>query len=174
MDEELIFSDEENESYEKKPGEDIPAENYRDVDIVEEIRELNNVKYYFDLSGNIPENTIKALKTFKRRILLITGGDDENRSYDSLGNILAAKVKHLILIGQTSGLIEMSLMRKLVGKNQGIDIRITHCNTLKQAVDCAFLSAKPGDSVLLSPASNSVSELYNDLKDIYIRYVDAL
>ena len=50
MDEELIFSDEENESYEKKPGEDIPAENYRDVDIVEEIRELNNVKYYFDLS----------------------------------------------------------------------------------------------------------------------------
>ena len=137
MDEELIFSDEENESYEKKPGEDIPAENYRDVDIVEEIRELNNVKYYFDLSGNIPENTIKALKTFKRRILLITGGDDENRSYDSLGNILAAKVKHLILIGQTSGLIEMSLMRKLVGKNQGIDIRIaTHWNRR----DCAFLS----------------------------------
>ena len=105
---------------------------------------------------------------------MITGGNDENLSYDSLGDTLVTKVKHLILIGQTSGLIEMSLMRKLVGKNQGIDIRITHCNTLKQALDCAYLSSKPGDSVLLSPASNCISELYNELKEIYIKYVDAL
>lgn len=175
MDEELIFADEENKSYSKESREDNLAKNYRDVEnMVEEVRELNNVRYYFDLSGNSPENTSKALNTFQQRIILITGGNDEKMSYDSLGNTLVVKVKHLILIGQTSGLIEMSLMRKLVGKNQGIDIRITHCNTLKQAVDCAYLSSKPGGSVLLSPASNCMSEQYDELKEIYSRYVDSL
>lgn len=175
MEEELIFADGRNKSGGEESRGIIPEEIYSDVDsIIEKVRELNNVKYYFALEGNSPKNTIIALNAFNKRVILITGGNDENLSYDSLGDTLVTKVKHLILIGQTSGLIEMSLMRKLVGKNQGIDIRITHCNTLKQALDCAYLSSKPGDSVLLSPASNCISELYNELKEIYIKYVDAL
>lgn len=175
MDKESILVDEENESCEKELREDIPSENYSDYEgIIEEVRELNNVKYCFALEGNSPENTSEALNTFQQRILLITGGNDENMSYDLLGETLVEKVKHLILIGQTAGLIEMSLMRKLVGKNQGIDIRITHCNTLRQAVDCACLSAKPEDYVLFSPASNCISGNFDELKGIFIKYVTEL
>lgn len=171
MDEKLILAEEENKSC----VEIIPEENYNDFDnIIENVGELNNVNYYFALKGNSPDNTIKALNSFNKKIILITGGNDENLSYDLLGETLVTRVKHLILLGQTSGLIEMSLMRKLVGKNKGIDIRITHCNTLKQAVDCACLSAKPGDSVLLSPASNCISEQYSELKEAYAKFVDAL
>ena len=173
----LIFDDEDNEFYEKKTETNDSPENFRDIDnTIEEVRKLNNVKYFFDLSGNNPENTGKALNAFQKKIILITGGKDENMSYDSLGEILVKKVKHLILIGQTSGLIEMGLMRKLTGKNQGIDIRITLCNTLKQAVDCAYLSSKPGDSVLLSPASSCISDEknYHELKELYTDYIDAL
>lgn len=171
MDDKFIVPGEENNYNKEELKKTTPAESYIDTEnIVEEIRELNNVKYYFALFGNSPEETIQAINTFKQRILLITGGNDENISYDLLGEILVEKVKHLILFGPTSPLIEVCLMRKLVGKNQGIDIRITHCGTLKQAVDCAYLSSKPNDLVLLSPASNCVSEL----KEIYIKYVDSL
>lgn len=175
MFDELFFSDEENKSCEEESRANTFSENCRNVDnIVQEVRELDDVKYFFDLSGNSPENTSQALNTFQQRIILIKGGKDENMSYDSLGESLVKKVKHLILIGPTSGLIEMSLMRKLTGKNQGIDIRITRCSTLKQAVDCAYLSAKPGDTVLLSPASSCIPEIYDELKEVYIKYIDAL
>lgn len=177
MDEIINLEAEENKLNETEAN-DNPAEienNYNGKEsIIEKVRELNNVKYYFALSGNSPENTSEALNAFQQRLLLITGGNDENMSYDLLGDALVSKVKHLILIGSTSGLIEMSLMRKLIGKHQGIDIRITHCSTLRQAVNCAYLSSKPDDSVLLSPASNCISELYDELKEIYIKYVDAL
>jgi UDP-N-acetylmuramoylalanine-D-glutamate ligase len=95
-------------------------------------------------------------------------------SYDSLADTLVSKVKHLILLGQTSGIIEVCLMQKLVGKFQGIDIRITHCSNLKQAVDCAYLSAKTGDFVLLAPASNCTSGNYEELKEIFNKYVTRL
>ena len=170
MDEKLILDKEENKS-----SVVIIPESYNDFDnIIEKVRELNNVNYYFTLKGNSPDNTIKAINAFNKKIILITGGNDENMSYDSLGDTLVTKVKHLILIGQTSGLIEMSLMRKLVGKNQGIDIRITHCNTLRQAVDCACLSAKHDDTVLLSLASSCISEQYSELKEVYAKFVGAL
>jgi len=173
----LIFDDGDNEFYKEEAGANTLPENFGDDDnIIKEVRKFNNVKYFFDMSGNCPDNTIKALDTFQQKIILITGGKDENMSYESLGEILVKKVKHLILIGQTSGLIEMGLMRKLVGRNQGIDIRITRCSTLKQAVDCAYLSSKPGDSVLLSPASSCISDEknYHELKELYTDYIDAL
>lgn len=175
MDKKVIPTDEGNESSRGESREITPAVIYSDNEnMVEEVRELNNVKYYFALSGNSPENTSKTLNAFQHKVLLITGGNDENISYDSLGETLVAKVKHLILIGPTSPLIEMGLMRRLVGKNQGIDVRITHCSTLKQAVDCAYLSSKPYDSILLSPTSNCISDLYDELKEMYTKYVDAL
>jgi len=177
MAEGLIFDDEDNKFCQEETEANNSPENFRNIDnTIREVRKHNNVKYFFDLSGNNPENTGKALNAFQQKIILITGGKDENMSYDSLGEILVKKVKHLILLGQTSGLIEMSLMRRLVGKNQGIDIRITRCSTLKQAVDCAYLSSKPGDSVLLSPASSCISDEKNlhELIELYTEYIDAL
>jgi len=177
MAEGLIFDDEDNKFCQEETEANNSPENFRNIDnTIREVRKHNNVKYFFDLSGNNPENTGKASNAFQQKIILITGGKDENMSYDSLGEILVKKVKHLILLGQTSGLIEMSLMRRLVGKNQGIDIRITRCSTLKQAVDCAYLSSKPGDSVLLPPASSCISDEKNlhELIELYTEYIDAL
>lgn len=131
---------------------------------MEFVRELNGVKYYNDSIGSSPSRTMATLNAFDRRVILIAGGYDKKIPYDPLGDVLVEKTKHLILIGQTASLIEMALMRKLVGKYRGIDIRITHCNTLRQAVDCASLSAKPGDIVLLSPASASF-DMFKDFEE---------
>jgi UDP-N-acetylmuramoylalanine--D-glutamate ligase len=122
---------------------------------IEFVRELNGVKYYNDSSGSTPTRTIATLNSFDQRVILIAGSYDKKLSYEALGKVLVEKVKHLILIGQTASLIEIAMMRNLTGKYRGENIRITRCNTLKQAVDCAYLSAKNGDIVLLSPASAS-------------------
>lgn len=131
---------------------------------IEFVQELNGVKYFNDSIGSSPSRTIATLNAFDQRVILIAGGYDKNIPYDPLGDVLVEKTKHLILIGQTASLIEMALMRRLVGKNRGINIRITHCATLKQAVDCASLSAKPGDIVLLSPASASF-DMFKDFEE---------
>ena len=143
---------------------------------IEFIREVDGVKYYSDPTGNSPNQTIEALKLFDQRVILIVGGYEEDTSYDSLGDILVVKTKHLILLGQTASLIEISVMSKLVGKYRGIDIRITHCSTLKQALDCASLSAKPGDIVLLSPASSSL-DMFKDIdngENRFKKYINEL
>lgn len=131
---------------------------------IEFVRELNGVKYYNDSMGSSPSRTTATLNAFDQRVILIAGGYDKKIPYDLLGDVLVEKVRHLILIGQTASPIEMALMRRLVDKNRGIDIRITHLSTLKQAVDCAFLSSKPGDIVLLSPASASF-DMFRDFEE---------
>ena len=143
---------------------------------IELVRELNGVKYFCNHNGNTPDQTVALLEALNQKVILIAAGYEDKASCDSLGNALVEKVKHLISFGQTTAMIEMSLMRKLVGKNQGIDIRITHCTTLKQAVDCAFLSSKPEDIVILSAAGSCI-DIYNDIEEMceaYKQYTDEL
>ena len=133
------------------------------------IKEVKDVKYYNDTDFSNPSHTMDALNSFDNRLILITSGQGEV-SYEDLSQVMAEKVKHLILVGQTASQLETALMRKLGGKYRGIDIRITHCSTLKQAVDCVSLSAKPGDSVLFSPAGIS-KDGQNSLDELCARYV---
>ncbi len=142
----------------------------------EHIKSINDTNYYFDMSGISPENTAATLNSFNERLLLITGSDSvdlSQASYDLLGSVLIHKVKHLILIGQTAGLIELSLMKRLTGKNKGIDIRITRCLTLKQAADCAYLCAKPGENVLLSPAGSMFSG-YSSIEELKNSFIECI
>lgn len=143
---------------------------------IELVRELNGVKYFCNHNGNNPGQIVSMLEIFNQKVILISAGYDDNVSSDSLGNALVEKVKHLILFGHATAMIEMSLMRKLTGKNQGIDIRITHCATLKQAVDCAFLSSKPDDIVILSAAGSCIDIYENteELCDAYRQYAAEL
>ncbi len=143
---------------------------------MEFVREIGGVRYYDDSMGSSPSRTMAALNAFDGRVVLIAGGYDKNLSYDPMGDVLVEKVKHLILMGQTASMIEMALMRKVIGKYRGMNIRITHCSTLKQAVDCASLSARPGDIVLLSPASAGF-ELFKDFNErgnLFKDYVNEL
>ncbi|NMA66015.1 MAG: UDP-N-acetylmuramoyl-L-alanine--D-glutamate ligase, partial [Clostridiaceae bacterium] len=104
------------------------------------IKEINDVKYYIVSSANSPSQTITILNSFNQKVILICGGYDKQAPFDMLGEVLIKKVKHLILMGQTASLIEMSVLKKLTGKYRGIELRITRCHTMQQAVDCAYLS----------------------------------
>ena len=71
--------------------------------------------------------------------------------YEPLAKPIVEKVSNLILLGQTAEKIEKSVEREL--KRTKKSLPIFRCQNLEEAVQEARNIAKPGDIVLLSPAS---------------------
>ena len=81
-----------------------------------------------------------------------------------IGENIARKVGTLILTGPTSEKIENATRIALDEINEGKDkrdIEIIHTSNLEESVKMAKISAKPGDIVLLSPASASFDAFKN-------------
>lgn len=104
--------------------------------------------------------TINTLKVFDK-VILIAGGKDKGIPYDALGEHLAKKTKHLVLIGKTAPIIKKSLDDYTQKTGLGKDIAVDFCKTYDEAVMCARRAAKPGDVVLLSNASTSFDMFSN-------------
>lgn len=125
------------------------------------VRELNGVKFYNSSIDSSPSRTTAALSAFKNKVILIAGGKDKNIPYDSIGEIIAEKVKYLLLIGPTGPKIEKALMDTIVTTGKGKDIKIIKCETYEEIVKKAYEVAEKGDIVLLSPASTSFDMFKN-------------
>ena len=151
-------------------------ENQNTENMTEFVEEINGVKYYLHRISGEPSRTLDTYNSFNQRVVLILAGYDENIPSDLLGETIIQKARHLILPGQASSRTEMAVMRKMAGKYRDIDLRITKCNTLQQAVDCAFLSAKPGEAVVLSctEAGFDGFDSFDKVKNAYREYVHGL
>ena len=131
---------------------------------IEFVRELNGVKYYNDSIGTSPASTMAGLNAFDENIILLAGGSDKGLDYKEIGETIARKVGTLILTGPTSEKIENATRIALDEMNEGKDkrdIEIIHTSNLEESVKMAKISAKPGDIVLLSPASASFDAFKN-------------
>ena len=128
---------------------------------MELVRELRGVKYYNSSIDSSPNRTINALSVFQGNVILIAGGKDKNIPYDDLGPSLADKVKVLILTGPTAGKIEQSARNEFARRGADFPIEVIHALTYEEAVEAAHRAAKPGDTVLLSPASTSFDMFRN-------------
>lgn len=124
---------------------------------------LNGVKWYNDSIGTSPASTIAGLKSFDNKIIHIAGGSDKNIPYDEVGKYILQKVKTLLLVGDTSEKIKKAVLseakKQKLKSDQYCDIHIF--DTLDQCVDYAYKIAKPGDCVLMSPASASFDKYKN-------------
>lgn len=127
---------------------------------IEFVRELDGVRYYNSSIDSSPNRTINTLKVFDK-VVLITGGKDKGISYDDLGEWLAKKTKHIVLIGKTAPIIKASLDKYVKETSVGEDITTEFCTSYEEAVLCAKKAAKPGDVVLLSNASTSFDMFKN-------------
>ena len=125
------------------------------------VRELNGVKFYNDSIGSSPTRTIATMKSFKQKLILITGGYNKNIPYDDMGKILTEQVKCLVLIGQTGALIEKVFHDEIEKSRKGRDIAVYKCHTLEEAVKKAYTNAVENDIILLSPASASFDMFKN-------------
>ncbi len=132
------------------------AETFRGVEHrIELVRELRGVKYYNDSIASSPSRTTAGLRSFKDKVILIAGGKDKGVPFDSLGKEIREHVKVLVLTGLTADKIEKAAL------DAGCQIPIIKKDDFKEAVLAAHEAARPGDTVILSPACTSFDRFKN-------------
>ncbi len=126
---------------------------------LELVRTLNGVAYYNSSIDSSPTRTMAALRVFSTPVTVIMGGSDKNIAFDELGDVICQKVQRVILTGQTAKKLE-DAVRNSEYYAQGKP-EIFSAATLPDAVRLAHSLAKPGDTVLLSPACASFDAFRN-------------
>jgi len=151
---------------------------------LEFVAEINGVQFINDSIATAPDRTEVALAAFPAPIHLILGGYDKKIPFDGLGeNVVGCgKVRKVILLGQTTPkirrAIEAAARRGSSGGGSAVPagpgapgrgeastatevLSIAEVATMEEAVRESFAGARPGTTVLLSPACASF-DLYRN------------
>lgn len=134
---------------------------------LEFVGEKDEVKYYNDSFSTTPDTAIAAIQSFTEPIILIAGGSEKNADYNSLGKVIRdSNIKTVILIGTTANRIKFEILnQKSETKSKSkIPKIIDTCKNLDEVIEEVKKEAKPGDVVLLSPASASF-DWFKNYKD---------
>lgn len=113
---------------------------------IEFVTSVNGVKFIDDSKGTNIDAVKRAVEAIEGPIHLIAGGVDKGFPYTIWKAPFSGKVKEVFAIGEAKEKIQ----RDLTGE---IPVRVF--STLKEAVESAFRSAKPGETILLSPGCSS-------------------
>lgn len=121
---------------------------------LEPVRCLGGVRYYNDSKATSPAETVAALETLDGPLILIAGGSDKGIPFDPIAELVAKKVKKLVLIGPTAPRIAEAVAQ--VGQ-----VETVIYDSWEAAILEAHRSAESGDTVLLSPACASFDAYRN-------------
>ncbi len=116
---------------------------------LEYVRTVGGIDFYNDSKATNVDATLKALAAFSSGLWVILGGKDKGAPYEPLRLPLEQKARAVLLIGAAAPKIRT----ELAGAAPLVD-----CGTLDQAIAHAWQHAKPGDTVLLSPACASFDQ----------------
>jgi len=122
---------------------------------MEWVRSIRGVDFINDSKGTNIGSVQKTLESLDRPVILIMGGQDKGSDFTAIKNILKEKVKHMVLIGESSGNIKKTLNGSF---------SYTQAGDLENAVSDAFSEAVTGDIVLLSPGCASF-DMFRDYAD---------
>ncbi len=143
---------------------DVPNEQIRETiknfkglaHRLELVAEIDRVKYYDDSIAVNPHAAIMAIKSFpKGSVILLAGGYERDQDFSELAQVIIDyKIKSLIVMPTTGQrLLDFTLQKGQLNHYQA--------TTLKEATELAKKQARPGDIVLLSPASASFNDFAN-------------
>lgn len=141
---------------------------------IELVRVKDGVKFYNDSIASSPSRTIAGLRSFPEKVILIAGGYDKHIPYDVLGPEICAHVKKLFLGGATGEKIRQAVVN--CPEYDPSALEIVDCGSFEPAVRAAAQAAKPGDVVLMSPASAAFDQFKNFMVrgDFYKKLVKEL
>jgi UDP-N-acetylmuramoylalanine--D-glutamate ligase len=109
---------------------------------------IGGVRFVNDSKGTNPASSVKAVEATAPGILLIAGGYDKHADFDALVASFGGKVGKLLLMGATA--------EKIAAAAAARGFRdIVFCADMEACVEAGFRAARPGDTVLLSPACAS-------------------
>ncbi len=119
---------------------------------IEFVREWRGVKFFDDSKGTNVGAVLEALEAVSAPVILIAGGVDKGGDYSPLVAPLKQKVKLVLLIGAAREKMHAAL-------SGAAPAEMTE--TMAEAVKRAAQAARPGDTVLLSPACSSFDQFRN-------------
>jgi len=114
---------------------------------MEKVLKIKNVQYINDSKATNVNSVFYALESIKTPIVWIAGGQDKGNDYSDLLPLVYHKVKAIICLG-----VDNQKLFETFG--QLIEIMI-ETQDMDEAVQIADRIAKPGETVLLSPACAS-------------------
>jgi UDP-N-acetylmuramoylalanine--D-glutamate ligase len=134
---------------------------------IEVVHENGGITYIDDSKGTNVGAVVEAIDALAAPIILIAGGLDKGGDYAPLRRPLGEKVKLAIF----NGAARDKMAAALHGATQ-----IESVATLREAVEHAARAARPGDTVLLSPACSSFDQFkdYAERGNVYKELVRAL
>ena len=111
--------------------------------------ELNGVTFIDDSKATNVDSAVKAVNSVKGESVLLLGGKDKGYAYEPLFRALKnSGVVHAVLYGENAfQLLNAALKEGYTS--------VTLCRPFDMAVRVAYLTARKGQNVLLSPASAS-------------------
>jgi UDP-N-acetylmuramoylalanine--D-glutamate ligase len=124
---------------------------------LETVARARSVDFVNDSKATNPDAVIQALSAFTRGVHLILGGSLKSVDFSALaGAVASGPVIRTYLIGQAADVIAAALDAAGVGYERP--------GTLDAAVRTAAAAARPGETVLLSPACASFDQ-FRDYED---------
>ena len=113
------------------------------------VAEIDGVRYVDDSKATNLAAMCAAVEMCPGKVHLIAGGRAKEHDFSLAKDLLAQRVSRLYLIGEASGAMQAAW---------GDAVRCDSCGTLQAAVTAARKQAKPGETVLLSPACTSFDQ----------------
>jgi UDP-N-acetylmuramoylalanine--D-glutamate ligase len=107
---------------------------------------INGITYINDSKGTNVGACCSSIAGVQGSLVLIAGGRDKGGSYAPLTELLRQKVRTLVLIGEAAERMQAELSGY---------VEIVRAGSLDEAMRTATLIARPGDTVLFSPACSS-------------------
>ena len=123
---------------------------------MEKVLKVWEVLYVNDSKATNVNSTWYALESIKTPIVWIAGGKDKGNDYEPLYGLVKDKVHTLICLGIDNGKLHDCFKDKVEN--------LVDTTSAKEAVELAYKYAKPGDTVLLSPACASF-DLFKNYED---------
>src|SRR5262249_26239988 len=118
------------------------------ADRLEYVATVRGVDYVNNTMCTNVDAAIRSLEAYERPIVLIAGGKDKGSDFQSLGEAIARRVRHLVTVGTDGPRIAAS------AREAGLE-SAEEAGSMEEAVRRAAAAARPGDVVLLAPACAS-------------------
>jgi UDP-N-acetylmuramoylalanine--D-glutamate ligase len=116
------------------------------------VADVAGVRYVNDSKGTNVGATLAAVAGLAGPLVVIAGGDGKGQDFGELREAFRGKVRHVVLIGRDAPALEATLAGVCATERAG---------DMRSAVRAAHAAARPGDTVLLSPACASL-DMFRD------------
>ncbi len=124
---------------------------------LEEVGCIDGVTYVNDSKATNVASALVALASFPAAsVHLIAGGLAKGQDFAALREAVGATCLAVYLIGRDAGSIRSAL--------EGVDTPVRDCGDLERALSAAAAAARPGETVLLSPACASFDQ-FSDFEE---------